>query len=234
MRGILLDQLTKDFYSSEFPGFSESIRLLDPVLSTPVPIVEIPLGLNTEFMLEAVRDISIEPMRRPLYPYESYPRFQGWNMQILWSNHFNNTLLIDVYYKKTADPIQNKEPNISAKTVQDYLITQGIACNMCVLSVFEPSAYLRPHRDIGLNSTPLNYFWLPLNNPIGSELRIYPYGKINVNLGSIYLLNQENFVHGAVNNSKERRYVLFGHLTNISKQFESLVKESISKQYKVG
>lgn len=228
-----MDQLTKDFYSNEFPGYLKSIQLGEPILSTPVPIVEVPLDLNTEFMLDVVRNIPSEPMRRPSYPYEAHPRFQGWNMQILWSNHFNNTLLIDVYYKKNADPIQNKAPDMLAHTIQDYLIKQGIECNMCVLSIFEPGAYLRPHRDIGLNPTPLDYFWLPLNNPIGSELRIYPYGKVNVNLGNMYLLNQENFVHSAVNNSQEHRYVLFGHLTNINKRFEYLVKESILKQYKV-
>lgn len=234
MRGIHLDQLTKDFYVDEFQGFSEYIKLADPILATPVPIVEIPLDLNTELMLDAARNIPIETMRRPSYPYETYPRFKGWNMQVLWSNYFDNTLLIDVYYKKTADPIENKPADVLARPIQDYLISQGIECNMCVLSVFEPGAYLRPHRDIGLNPTPLDYFWMPLNNPLGSELRIYPYGKVDVNLGSMYLLNQENFVHSAVNNSSERRYVLFGHLTNINKQFESLVTDSILKNYKIG
>lgn len=229
-----MDQLTKNFYNDSFQGFTESVILADPILATRVPIVEVPLNLDNDLMLSLARNIAIEPMRRPSYPYETYPRFKGWNMQVLWSNNFNNTLLIDIYYKKTADPVENKSADILAKPIQNYLISQGIDCNMCVLSVFEPDAYLRPHRDIGLNPTPLNYFWLPLNNPAGSELRIYPYGTVNVNLGSMYLLNQENFVHSAVNNSSERRYVLFGHLTNISEKFESIVTESIVTNYKIG
>lgn len=231
MRDILLDQLLNDFYNSAFPGFTSKLTIGDPVLSTPVPVVDIPMHLDTDLLLEYAKQIELDPMQRTTYPYEQHPRFVGWNIQVLWSNDYNNTLLGDIYYKKTTAPVADKSATGTSELIQQYLQALGLDCTICMLSVFEPGAYLRPHRDIGLNSTPLNYFWLPLNNPIGSRLRVYPMGDIDITLGHLYLLNQENFVHGAVNYGQEPRYVLVGHLNNISTEFEQQILNSILKQY---
>lgn len=226
-----MDQLLDNFYSAEFSGFTDKIIINDPILSTSVPVVNVPLNLDTDLLLSHARQIQLDPMHRTSYPYEKHPRFEGWNIQVLWNNNHINTLLSDVYYKKTTAPIANKIATGPAESIQQYLLSLGLDCKICMLSVFEPGAYLRPHRDIGLNTTPLDYFWLPLNNPNGSRLRIYPMGDVNISLGNLYLLNQENFVHSAVNYGQEPRYVLVGHLNNISTEFEQQILKSILKQY---
>jgi hypothetical protein len=105
MRDILLDQLLNDFYNSAFPGFTSKLTVGDPVLSTPVPVVDIPMHLDTDLLLEYAKQIELDPMQRTTYPYEQHPRFVGWNIQVLWSNDYNNTLLGDIYYKKTTAPV---------------------------------------------------------------------------------------------------------------------------------
>ncbi len=226
-----MDQLLEDFYSNKFNGFNSHITLTDNILNTPVPVVELSLGIDTAYLLELAKKIPLDLMNRPTYPYELQPRFQGWNIQLLWSHNFKNTLISDVYYKKLDKPIEDKSADNLAKPIQDYLTTVGLDCKLCVLSVFDANGYVRPHRDIGLNNTPLDYFWIPLNNPTGSQLRIYPYGTVEVTLGNIYLLNQEQFVHSVVNFSEETRYVLIGHLTNVSTKFKSLITQSIQSNY---
>lgn len=226
-----MDQLLKDFYSNKFNGFNSHITLADNVLTTPVPLVELSLELDTAYLLEIAKQIPMDSMNRKTYPYEIHPRYQGWNVQLLWSHNFKNTLISDIYYKKVDKPIEDKSANNLEKLIQDYLSTLELDCKLCVLSVFEPNGYVRPHRDIGLNTTPLDYFWIPLNNPRGSQLRIYPYGTVEVKLGNIYLLNQEQFVHSVVNYSSESRYVLTGHLTNISTKLKLLIAKSIQSKY---
>jgi hypothetical protein len=229
-----LDQLLEDFYSNKFNGFSSHITLADNILTTPVPIVELSLGLDTAYLLEIAKQIPLGSMNRKTYPYEIYPRFQGWHIQLLWSHNFKNTLISDIYYKKVDKPIEDKSADDLAKLIQGYLSTLGLNCKLCVLSMFESNGYVRPHRDIGLNETPLDYFWIPLNNPRGSQLRVYPYGTVEVTLGNMYLLNQEQFVHSAVNYSSESRYALIGHLTNISTKLKSLITDSIQSNYLTG
>lgn len=231
MRDTHLDQLLNQFFANEFQGFTEKISLPDNLLSTPVPVVEVPLDIDTDKLLDLVKDLSVEDMVRKTYPYEDVPRFANWKIKLLWNNGYENTLLGDVYYKKTSSPIPALAADTAVEPIKQHLLDLGVDAKLCMLSVFEPNGYLRPHRDIGLNPTPLNYFWLPLNNPTGSELRIYPYGNVTINAGSIYLLNQENFVHSVVNYSNEHRYVLVGHLNNISTEFKQQILNSILKQY---
>jgi len=223
--------LLKEFHSTQFDGFPAQVIPVNPILATPVPVVALPLNLDTKFLLEQSKQIPIQPMVRKTYPYEDYPRFINWDVSVLWSEDYENTLLGDVYYKKRTAPIDNLIPTEWSLSIKEHLSSNGILLNYCVLSVFGPGGYVRPHRDIGLNSTPLNYVWIPLNNPQGNELKIYPYGTVDVTLGNVYLLNQENFVHSVINNSNEHRYVLVGHISEVTDKFSVLVKENILQQY---
>jgi len=226
-----LDHLLTEFYNNQFDGFNTKVMPADPILSTPVPVVEVSIGLDTKFLLDQSKKISTRPMERKSYPYEKQPRFINWDISVLWSEDYENTLIEDIYYKKRTAPVAHQSPDEYSLPIKEYLLSIGINLKFCMLSVFGPNGYLRPHRDIGLNLTPLNYIWIPLNNPYGNELRIYPYGTVSVTLGNVYLLNQENFVHSIVNKSNDDRYVLVGYLSEVTDEFSNLVKENIVTQY---
>lgn len=223
-----MDQLTKDFFNNEFPKFNNNIELQSDLLSTNLPIVEVKLNLDVEYLLAVARQISVEEVIRPVYPYEFSNRIKGWSMQLLWSDGTVTPWIKDLYYKVFADPIAEKPTDDLSESIKNKLLKYGISAKVCWVSKFSPQGYLRPHRDYGINPRPLSYFWIPLNAPDGSELKIYPSGTVNVNLGSMYLLNQDNYTHAVVNLSNQDRYVLTGHLTNdLDSQIMSKIKASI-------
>lgn len=227
-----MDQLTSDFFSNPFPGLSDNIEIQNDILSSNLPVVEVPLDIDYKHLLALSKQIPIDEVIRSTYPYEKTPRLQGWDMQILWSDGTVVPWVKDLYYKVFADAIPYKSAEGPAENIKNKLAEYGITARTCMVSKFSPGGYLRPHRDISLTPRPLSYFWLPLNSPTGSELKIYPLGTVNINLGCMYLLNQENYTHAVINRSNEDRYVLVGYLDNpVSDQLLSKIKASVFDKY---
>jgi hypothetical protein len=227
-----LDQLTKDFFSNKFTGITNPIYLDDDILCTNVPVVDVPLKIDTEFLLNLI-SIPKNTVVREKYPYETDLRIYNWDMDVLWSDSTVSTHLSDVYYKKPSQPINFKLAVDNAEIIQEYLSKIGITTKLCMISNFKPGGYVRPHRDIGTNKRPLSYFWLPLNAPTNSELKIYPYGTVDVTVGNLYLLNQENYVHSVKNDSNVDRLVLLGYIDTLSNNILELVKTSILNTYRL-
>jgi hypothetical protein len=237
MKGTHLDQLTKFFFEKNHPGFDQTVSLSENILSTNVPIVELDLNIDLIPILNEMMniDISRHTVVRACYPYDDYPRYQGWIIKELWHEKEVPDTLTDLYYKKCTSKLLphfiSKDKNQFKNTIS-ILSTLGVDIHTCLLSVFTPGGYVRPHRDISEITTPLRYFWLPLNNPTGSDFRVFPKGPVNIKLGSLYLLNQENFVHAVYNNSDENRYNLIGWFdSEIEENFSNLIKRSIIDQY---
>lgn len=226
-----MDQLVKHFFQNQFDGIKSDIVLENDILLTNVPVVELPLDINVKSLLDLVTQLPTSPVKRNIYPYENFPRIQGWSQKVLWSDGTVEPTMDDVYYKKSCSPIPELNPEELIKPIQKLLDNLGISTSLCALSILEPGGYIRPHRDINLMKYPLGYFWLPLNNPVGNELKIYPYGTVDVTLGNLYLLNQKNFVHAVINNSNETRYVIIGWVTEVNDRLTELIKDSINLMY---
>jgi hypothetical protein len=230
-------KILTDFFSENHTGFNKEIKIEKNVFSTNLPIIELNLNLDTAKILADLKDFVHEtPINRQL-PYETVPRVRGWGVTDLWLTvpTTKYPYLMDLYYKKyyNGDLLpaipkdENKYPNIVKQL-------NNINIDRCRASVITAGGYLYPHRDISLNPTPMNYMWIPLNNPVGSELGVYPVGKIPTKLGYGYLLNQENYVHAVINNSSSTRHVLVCYLSDEQPSaFVDLVTQSIKQQYKV-
>ena len=233
-RIIHLDQLTKQFFDNKFPGFNHSVQLGDHVLDTNVPVVELDLGIDLSkiLTLDICEQLTINPNIRPSPLYEVSPRMTNWNIESLWSDGSVAIGLKDIYFQKYFDPVQYKEVIPEASDVKDVLFSLGFDVAQCSISLFGPNGYVRPHRDIHFERYPLAYFWIPLNNPTGSEFKSYPYGTIDAKPGYIYLFNQCNFVHAVVNNSQENRYALLGYFShNIPDGLANTIEQAIKEQY---
>lgn len=228
---ILLDQLTKEFFSHAFPGFNRAISAESNLRRTNVPVLEVPLNIDTDFLLQTIISESTTPIQRSVYPYETKPRLANWDLAVLWNNYSESFYIEDIYHKKSAKPTAPKLASGRSLVIQKYFEDVGLTVKNCMLSIFHPGGYVRPHRDINLSVYPLNYFWLPLNNPKGSELKVYPYGTVLVNLGSIYLLNHENFVHGVINQSDQKRYAILGYIEQWSDNINEVAEISLRENY---
>jgi len=226
-----LDPLVKDFFQNTFPGFHSDVVVENDVLLTNVPVVSLPLDIDVGELLDLVKTIPLDFVKRKIYPYEQFPRIQEWYQKALWSNGNVSPIMDDVYYKKSCSPFEAVLPDNKSNQIKEILSNLGISIDLCMISVIGANGYIRPHRDINLIKHPLAYFWLPLNNPLGNELKIYPYGTVDVQLGNLYLLNQKNFVHSVINTGNETRYVLIGWINDISDELQKLVKQSIISSY---
>jgi len=225
-----LDQLTKEFFSNKFPGFKKEISIPKDVLETNVPVVAIPLDIDTKYLLSLAKTLEMTQHIQKTYPYEKVPRMLNWFSQILWSEGTVSPFA-DIYYKKILPPCPVLNPVDNILLIKKYIENFGISINLCILSKFGPNGYVAPHRDISFKTRPLGYFWLPLNMPIGSELKVYPTGSIDVKLGNLYLLNQENFVHAFRNNSDEDRYVILGYIKSAEQPLTEKIKKEILANY---
>jgi len=232
-----MNQLTLDFFSNPHPGFHKTVTIFDDVLVTDVPIVEIPIKLDTESILsDIITNGEFNPHVRPKFNFEKIDRISNWHKA-----HLYQTEDIEQYRYCTnlSEKILGDEvlPAINVdqkmhRSFIDQLDKIGLVLKWCHIMQLGPGGYLTPHRDLNSNQHPLNYFWIPLNWPEGSKLGVYPIGEVKINLGSIYLLNQKNYVHSVANFGNQNRYILNGMFKlPIDQKFSDLVRNNIKNQY---
>jgi hypothetical protein len=233
-----MNKVTKDFFTRPHPGFQDKITIDDSnVLGTNVPIVELDMGLNVDIMLEDARRVEIIDHVRAPNPFAKEPRYMGWQLISLWNLYPARKLphipsMVSAKFDETEAPILPKDPSRLGNIINEF-DRIGLPLRRVIVTVMKPGAYVSPHRDISFSKSPLNYVWIPLNYPAGSHFGVFPKGEIEINLGSVYLLNQENFPHAVANDSNEYRYVLAGWLDmpHVTKNFLDLAKNSIQTQY---
>lgn len=233
-----MNKITRDFFSYPHPKFSDTINLDEEnILGTEVPIVEIDLGLDVDKMLEDVKQVEIIKHERGSNPFQKEPRYQGWQLISLWNLYPARKIphipsMITGRFDETPAPVIPLDYDRLGNIISEF-DRVGLPFRRIIVTVMEPNAYVSPHRDISFSKSPLNYVWIPLNYPEGSHFGVFTIGEIKINLGSIYLLNQENFPHCVANESNELRYVLAGWLdmSKITPEFLALAKQNILAQY---
>lgn len=235
-RTTRLDLLTKEFFQNEFPGFTDTVDIdQDNLLGANVPFVELELDINTDAILNIVKNLSeedIELHERKHYKGEAHKRVTNVSSKLLWSDGKKEGWITDIYYKKRGPNYPAKETTTETQALKDLLYQSDIDATLCWLHILEPGGYFRPHRDIKMDTTPLDYFWIPLNIVPGAQLRSYPYGEIKVSLGNAYLLNNDYYVHGVYNGGVETRYVLLGHINHdLSENLRSMINQNLNKNY---
>ena len=232
-----MNQLTLDFFNNPHPGFVKKVVILDDIFATDVPVVELDLKLDTTAILtEALSIGKFNELVRPTFNYEQEKRVNNWHKIHVYQTESMNA---QRYYTNLSEKIVGTEslPVVNAnktnyKSLFDQLDLWGITVDWCHMMKLGPQGWLTPHRDINNNMQPLRYFWIPLNWPEGNKLGVYPIGDIKINVGSMYLLNQRDYVHSVINLGNQDRYILNG-MFNVptSTEFKDLVNTSINQQY---
>lgn len=232
-----MNQLTLDFFNNPHPGFIKKVVIQNDILATDVPIVELDLKLDTSAILNEVLSVGeFDQLIRPTHTYEKEKRISNWYKKHVYQTETMND---QRYYTNLSEKIVGTEllPTVNAnKTEYKSLFSQlnqwGIEVDWCHLMKLEPQGWLTPHRDINNNMQPLRYFWIPLNWPEGNKLRIYPIGDVKVKVGSMYLLNQRDYIHSVLNLGNQNRYILNGMFNILPEnEFKDLIDTSIKQQY---
>ena len=228
-----MEPLLKHFFDNTFPGFNDTVTLEDPILRTNVPLLDLDLGIDVDSLLALVKQCELSPVIHKIYPYEHYPRIHNFFYSSLWCDGSMEGLLTDIYNKAPTPNLEVLQPNKLSQKIRDELAKYNLNIRACFLSVLDPGGYIRPHRDMRAIDHPLNYFWLPLEDVPESELKVYPYGTVDVKLGHLYMLNQENFTHAVVNLSNSRRHVIVGHLHNPVPELKTIIENNLRSQYQI-
>lgn len=93
----------------------------------------------------------------------------------------------------------------------DIFSSRGLAIKNLMIFKLEPNGWIQPHVDRMLDYPGLSYFWMPLHD-FPPCLKIWPYGWLHHRLGSMYLFNHSKYVHAAVNQTNQGRYILGGRV----------------------
>jgi len=239
-----LDQLTKEFFNNDFPGYRDKVILSDDVLSINVPIAELEVELDYNKIFEISKKIEINEgtelhsyYRKDNYSQDKTDkrkRVVSCQSTLLWSDGKVRYPIKNVYYNIQGEHYPIKEPDSNSQLIKKILETVGIKTSVCWLQYLDPNGEIRPHRDFKMSPKPLDYFWIPLNYVTNSYLKSYPYGKVDVSMGNVYLLNNDYYVHSVYNGSNTRRFVLLGYLDhNLDTTIKNKIKKDIIVKYNV-
>jgi hypothetical protein len=242
-----MNRYTKEYHQAAFPGFNKPTLSNETLRnfwhSTQIPFVDIDLKfdhtatynwlLENDHFFSDVRSQLSEKVKQAKYNQEWYEitRSDGWKGIHVKGN---------VHKKSTS--IQGDESSDDVEVTKiDYAVPDLVRCfeenglELQCLWVFRlsPGGWLQPHKDLVPPSTPgLAQFWMPLHD-FPECLKIYPYGYLKHQVGHLYLFNNPNFVHSAVNQTVKNRYVAFGEINYkaLSEQTSSRIRNLLIEQW---
>lgn len=244
-----MNQYTKLFHESNFPGYQFTGENIETNFWNrhDIPIVEIPNIISTEKSYAEIKEKhkelfaaldsqinrkqAAETQNRDWY---FTPHSEGWEQCLVLGKNLETISLLPepeninnaVFY----EPTLHQELLVDVRKQMDAL---GISLKRLQVLALNPGGYVQPHQDPKKIEVPrLSYFWIPLHDS-SSSLKIWPMGYVNHRAGSIYLFNNNTWVHSVVNRDQEIRYVMSG-LINVDKcsnDFVHLAVKSAKAQW---
>lgn len=105
------------------------------------------------------------------------------------------------------------KPQCQNAELRDLLldILQGVPLQKLTIFRLEPNGWIQPHMDTMRDKPGLSYFWMPMHD-FPACLKIWPYGWLHHRPGNMYLFNYSRYVHAAINQSSQDRFVLSGRI----------------------
>ena len=153
--------------------------------------------------------------------YSNY-RADSWNELVLLNNDETNEIY-DFINKKMICSKKNNKVKENTVLLQKCLDLLDIKDSSCIktlrIATVDPGGFIHPHKDKLSN---VRCLWMPLHD-FSWCLKFFPFGWLMHEFGNAYLVNNGKYVHGVLNTSRERRYVL-----NID-FFENLSKDKLLK-----
>jgi len=230
-----MNKFIKDFFESKFDGYSpiKQISKENFWMNSIIPFVELKLNLNVnetyEWCLENsdlfyknnTQDYAIRRQKELDTFWFSESHSAGWfNLRLMKSELKRNEIV-----KHGAQPGEQDEDTVYDKVtaIEHELTNKSFKLKSLQIMKLSKNGWVQPHIDsLLMGATRMEYFWIPLNSTDPS-VKIYPYGFLKPNLGSVYFFNNSSFVHAVANLSGTDRYVAIGRI-DVERTSEGLTK----------
>lgn len=210
---------TQEFLHADFEAYKNQfdwIKITDDLQTTQVPAV--PVKLDTHLLEQIYTQAQISD--QDFQPTVTGSLFRAWYRQPRSAGWYELTIkesqqpyqfgLAHDHTQSVARPQSRITKNSQLLEMSMQLFADlDIQLESIRIMKLEPQGWIRPHRDRTRVCYGLCYFWIPLHE-FAPCLKIFPHGWLQHELGNMYLFNQNSYVHAAVNQSNQDRYVMIG------------------------
>lgn len=243
-----MNPLTEQFFQADFPGWrprKDFDTVWDNFWRTrEIPIVELDLGIDTNPSCEWIKhnhDRFSHAWHQSQYDQHwkslgqdwfRRPHSQGrWDLQIT-GEYLQRRKLLDNQSWQEFDHQQRVTHEDALPDLRQQLAQLGLAIYSMKIARLDPGGYLEPHKDTLISSETMIHLWIPINES-DSNLKIWPWGLLKHRVGSVYLLNNQSFVHAIANQGLQPRYVVTAKLdhTRVTAQLLNLIRSALIQQW---
>lgn len=212
-------RFTQEFLQTDFEVYKNqfaSVSITDNLQTTQVPAMPVSLRLDLLQQIYKQAQISEQDFQPTVTgslfrAWYRQPRSSGWHeLTVKESQQPHQFTMAHNTSQSVARPQSKITKNTKLlETSMQLFADLNIQLESLRIMKLEPQGWIHPHRDRTQVSYGLCYFWIPLHE-FAPCLKIFPYGWLQHRLGNMYLFNQNSYVHAAVNQSSQDRYVMIG------------------------
>lgn len=244
-----MNALTKQFFQADFPGWQPR-QDFDTVWQSfwttrEIPILELDLGVDPATLLAWAKkndDRFVSAWNASQIEQQAQNSGRAWYKQP--SRHGQQDLQLSGTYPQrrklldnsAAVELDSQHRHIHTDAPQDLRIQleqmgfDGIYG--LKIAKLEPGGYLEPHKDPLMMSDTMIHIWIPLHSS-QANLKIWPSGLLHHQVGSVYMLNNQSFVHSIANFDTEPRYVVLAKIdpTKTSAELVAKIRTALKQQW---
>ena len=243
-----MNTLTKQFFQADFPGWQPG-QDFDTVWQSfwttkEVPIVELDLRLDVTSSCDWIeqnqqRFAQAWNTRQFTQHYQTLgqswfkqPHSQGRQDLQITGVYPQRRKLLDHAAWTEFDREERDTHNDAVPDIRDQLERQGFSIYSMKIARLDPGGYLEPHKDTLVSDLTMTHLWIPLNQT-ANNLKIWPYGMVQHQVGSVYLLNNQSFVHAIANFDQQPRYVITAKLDpeKTSAELVAKIRTALKQQW---
>lgn len=222
-----MNALTKQFFQADFPGWQPR-QDFDTVWQSfwttqEIPVVELPLDLDVApscAWIEQNQPRFAQAWHQRQYDQHFQSLGQAWfkqphsqgrqDLQITGVYPERRKLLDHGAWAEFDHQVRDMHED-AVPDIRNQLERLGFAIYSMKIAKLDPGGYLEPHKDPLVSKQTMTHLWIPLNQTV-DNLKIWPYGLVQHRVGSVYLLNNQSFVHAIANFDQQPRYVITAKL----------------------
>lgn len=243
-----MNPLTEQFFQADFPGWQPRLSFdqvwADFWTTREIPIVELNLGVDTASSCQWIQDNKqkfAQAWHQTQYDQHwrelgqdwfRLPHSQGrWDLQITGQYPQRRKLLDSGAWQEFDHQLrvmhEDAVPDLRAQLAQ-----HGMSIYSMKIARLDPGGYLEPHKDTLTSKQTMTHVWIPLN-PAVDNLKIWPWGMLRHQVGAVYLLNNQSFMHAIANTGAEPRYVVTAKLDpeKTSPELVAKIRAAVKQQW---
>jgi hypothetical protein len=243
-----MNALTRQFFQADFPGWQPR-QDFDTVWQSfwttrEIPILELDLRLDVASSCDWIDQnqqqfVQAWNTRQVNHHYQTLgqgwfkqPHGQGRNDLQITGVYPQRRKLLDHTAWTEFDHEERDMHEDAVPDIRDQLEQLGFSIYSMKIASLEPGGYLEPHKDTLVSNQTMTHLWIPLNQT-ADNLKIWPYGMIQHQVGSVYLLNNQSFVHAIANFDQQTRYVITAKLDpeKTSAELVAKIRTALKQQW---